>query len=143
MYIADTKNHRIRKVTISTGLITTIAGTGDSSYSSDGGDATSAPLNNPYGVALDTSGTTPHTSLSLYSYIRAPSGNVYIADTYNSRIRKVTIATGSIFTVAGSGNTGYKNDNSFATTATLNLPTGVALDSAGTTYSLPPQTMCN
>ena len=56
VYIADFYNHRIRKVTISTGIITTIAGTGASSYSGDGGAATSATLYNPYGVALDASG---------------------------------------------------------------------------------------
>ena len=59
MYIADQNNHRIRKVTVSTGIITTIAGTGTGSYSGDGGDATSAKLRNPYGVALDSSGTSP------------------------------------------------------------------------------------
>ena len=56
MYIADLNNHRIRKVTTSTGLITTIAGTGTPSYSGDGGAATSAALYSPYGVALDFSG---------------------------------------------------------------------------------------
>ena len=61
MYITDTYNHRIRKVTISTGIITTIAGTGLSSYSGDNGPATSATLYNPFGVALDSAGT--HSSL--------------------------------------------------------------------------------
>ena len=56
MYISDNDNERIRKVTVSTGIITTIAGTGTSSYSGDGGAATSATLNNPIGVALDSSG---------------------------------------------------------------------------------------
>ena len=57
MYIADTYNHRIRMVTVSTGIITTIAGTGASSYSGDNGPATSAKLNYPWGVALDSAGT--------------------------------------------------------------------------------------
>ena len=57
MYIADYSNHRIRKVTVSTGIITTIAGTGTKSYSGDGGAATSAALNGPLGVALDAAGT--------------------------------------------------------------------------------------
>ena len=56
VYIADTYNHRIRKVTVSTGIITTIAGTGIIGYSGDNGAATSATLYNPYGVALDASG---------------------------------------------------------------------------------------
>ena len=57
MYIADTYNHRIRKVTVSTGIITTIAGTGSASYSGDGGAATSAGLYYPYGVSLDSTGS--------------------------------------------------------------------------------------
>ena len=56
VYIADQSNHRIRKVTVSTGIITTIAGTGTSSYSGDNVAATSATLNYPYGVAVDASG---------------------------------------------------------------------------------------
>ena len=57
MYIADSNNHRVRKVTVSTGIITTVAGTGTASYSGDGGAATSATLNQPIGVALESSGT--------------------------------------------------------------------------------------
>ena len=57
VYIADTSNHRIRKVTVSTGIITTIAGTGTGSYSGDGGAATSATLNSPWGISLDSAGT--------------------------------------------------------------------------------------
>ncbi len=57
VYIADTYNHRIRKVTVSSGIITSIAGTGASSYSGDNGAATSAALNYPYGVGVDSSGT--------------------------------------------------------------------------------------
>ena len=113
IYIADQYNHRIRKVTVSTGIILTIAGTGTSSYSGDNGAATSATLNYPYGVVLDT------------------ASNVYIADTNNHRIRKVTISTGIITTIAGTGTTTYSGDNGPATSATLNYPNGVALDSAG------------
>ncbi len=64
MYIADQSNHRVRKVTVSTGIITTYAGTGTASYSGDNGPATSAALSYPQGVALDTSGN----SLS-YSFL--------------------------------------------------------------------------
>ena len=114
IYIADQVNHRIRKVTVSTGIISTIAGTGTSSYSGDGGAATSATLYYPHGVALDT------------------ASNVYIADTYNHRIRKVTISTGIITTFAGTGTASYSGDNGPATSANLNYPYGVAVDSAGT-----------
>ena len=114
IYIADTYNSRIRKVTVSTGIISTIAGTGTIGYSGDNGAATSATLNCPYGVVLDT------------------AGNVYIADTDNSRIRKVTISTGIITTFAGTGTYSYSGDNGPATSATLKYPYGVAVDSAGT-----------
>ncbi len=60
MYIADTQNHRIRKVTVSTGIITTVAGTGTQSYSGDNGQATSATLYNPHGVAVDATGATEY-----------------------------------------------------------------------------------
>ena len=67
MYIADTSNHRVRKVTISTGIITTVAGTGTTSYSGDNGVGTSATLYDPYGVALDSEGTTLYYSFYLFS----------------------------------------------------------------------------
>ena len=114
MYIADNWNHRVRKVTVSTGIISTIAGTGTGSYSGDNGPATSAALYYPHGVGLDT------------------AGNVYIADSSNHCIRKVTISTGIIITIAGTpGTAGYLGDNSQATSATLKYPFGVAVDSAG------------
>ena len=114
VYIADEYNHRIRKVTISTGIITTYAGTGSTTYSGDNGAATSATLYYPHGVGLDT------------------AGNVYIADTDNHRIRKVTISTRIITTIAGTGTASYSGDNGPATSATLNYPYGVAVDSTGT-----------
>ena len=66
VYIADSSNYRIRKVTVSTGIITTIAGTGTAGYSGDGGQATSAALNNPQDVALDASGVTSNRAISVY-----------------------------------------------------------------------------
>jgi sugar lactone lactonase YvrE len=114
IYVADTANSRIRKITVSTGIITTIAGTGGGDYSGDGGEATSAALYYPYDVELDV------------------SGNVYIADYLNNRIRKVTISTGIISTIAGTGAHGYSDDNEAATSATLNYPAGIAVDSSGT-----------
>ena len=77
MYIADSNNNRIRKVTVSTGIITTIAGTGSFSYSGDGGAATSAALYNPTGVVLDASGTILyHCLLHRYTVICAVSDNI-------------------------------------------------------------------
>ena len=114
IYIADNNNHRIRKVTISTGIISTIAGTGTDSYSGDNGAATSATLDYPHGVGLDS------------------AGNVYIADSWNHCIRKVTISTGIITTFAGTGTASYSGDNGPVASATLNYPSGVAVDSAGT-----------
>ncbi len=113
MYIADYNNNRIRKVTISTGIIATYAGTGTGSYSGENGPATAAALQNPVGVALDS------------------ANNVYIADTLNQRIRKVTVSTGIITTLAGTGSTAYSGDNGPATSAALYDPYGVALDAAG------------
>ncbi len=116
MYIADRNNNRIRKVT-STGIITTIAGTGSTGFSGDNGAASSAVLNLPGGVAVDT------------------SGNVYIADTFNNRIRKVTVSTGIITTIAGSSTSvSYSGDNGPATSATFNCPEMVKLDSADNIY---------
>ncbi len=92
VYIADSGNSRIRKVTISTGIISTFAGTGASSYSGDGGEATSAALNVPLSVAVDTSGTFVLRFLPITMLITIRAGNVYIADQYNHRIRKVIAA---------------------------------------------------
>ena len=106
----------MRKVTVSTGIITTIAGTGTSSFSGDNGVATSATLYYPRGIALDA------------------SGNIYIADTYNHRVRKVTISSGMISTIAGTGTSSFSGDNGAATSATLSYPTGVAVDASGRQY---------
>ena len=115
LYIADPGNNRIRKVAAGTGIITTIAGDGTAGYSGDNGPATSAGLNLPTGVAVDS------------------GGNVYIADTGNNVIRKIN-ASGSITTVAGNNAEGYSGDNGAATNATLYTPNGVAVDSAGNLY---------
>ena len=114
LYIADQNNNRIRKVS-STGTITTIAGNGSAGFSGDNGPATSAQLNSPSGVALDS------------------FGNLYIADQNNNRIRMVSPA-GAITTVAGNGSPGYSADNVPATSSELNYPTGVAADSSGNLY---------
>ena len=117
-------------VTVSTGIITTIAGTGTGSYSGDNGPATSATLNYPWGVAVDSSGRTHIVLLSGFLNVSL-LGNVYIADYLNNRIRKVTISTGIITTIAGTGASSYSGDNGPATSATLNYPHGVNVDSSG------------
>src|ERR1017187_1681268 len=111
LYIADTGNGRIRKV--SGGTITTVAGTGASGFSGEGGPATSASFY-PYGVAADS------------------AGNFYIADSLNNRVLKVS--GGKITTVAGNGTAGFSGDGGSATSAALNVPEGVAIDSAGNLY---------
>ncbi len=116
MYIGDSGNQRVRKVTVSTGIITTIAGTGSSSYSGDNGQATSASVYQPWGVAVGT------------------SGNVYISENGSHRIRKVTVSTGIITTIAGTGSPGYSGDNGQATSAALYYPEGIALDTSGNVY---------
>jgi uncharacterized repeat protein (TIGR03803 family) len=116
IYIADSCNSRIRKVTVSTGIITTVAGDGTAGYSGDGGAATKAELDDPIGVGLDT------------------SGNIYIGDFSNNRVRKVTVSTGIITTVAGDGTNGYSGDGGPATSAELSFPGGVEVDSAGNIY---------
>jgi alpha-tubulin suppressor-like RCC1 family protein len=112
IYIADSYNHRIRKV--SGGVITTVAGTGTAGYNGDSIAATSAQLNNPYGVAVDG------------------AGNIFIADISNNRVRKVS--GGVMTTVAGTGTAGYNGDGITATSAQLNGPYGVAADSSGNVY---------
>lgn len=116
IYIADMWNNCIRKVTASTGIITTVAGNGTAGYSGDGGAAASAELYHPSGVALDT------------------AGNIYIADFANNRIRKVTVSTNFISTVAGNGTAGYNGDGGSAISAVLNTPYSVAVDASGNIY---------
>jgi hypothetical protein len=114
IYIADRSNCVVREVNGGTGIITTFAGTGACGYSGDGGPATSADLNQPYKVAVDS------------------SGDVYIADTSNCVIRKVT--GGTISTFAGKDVCGYSGDGGAATSAELYEPIGVAVDSSGNVY---------
>ena len=114
VYIADRENHRIRKV--SAGLLTTVAGSGTAGFSGDGGAATAAELDMPWGIAVDV------------------SANLYIADTGNQRIRRVSALSDRISTVAGSGTAGYSGDGGAATQAQLYNPLGVCLDSTGTIY---------
>ena len=132
LYIGDTDNHRVRKVTIATGLITTIAGTGVTSASVDDGDSTSATLSSPWGIALDTSGgRTKLHDVSLPFNIVSFIGNVFICDYGHDRIRKITVSTDKISTFVGTGSASYSGDGGAATSATLNKPVGVTVDSSG------------
>lgn len=111
--IADTENHRVRR--LSGGTITTFGGAGTPGFSGDGGSATSAQMNSPYDVAADG------------------AGNVYVADTLNHRVRKID-AAGTITTVAGTGVLGFAGDGGAATAARLHYPIGLDLDAAGNLY---------
>jgi streptogramin lyase len=115
IYIGDTDNHRIRKVSLS-GNISTVAGTGSGGYDGDGGLAINAKLKKPNGVFVD------------------PSGNIYIADTDNHCIRRVDAASGNISTVAGIGSAGATGNGGPATSAKLNKPRGVFVDAGGDIY---------
>lgn len=121
-------------MTVSTGIISTIAGTGSDTYSGDGEDATSAALYAPYGVAVDTSGN-PLIRLFLILFhdllLLSITGNLFIADCNNHRIRKVAVSTGYISTIAGTGSASYSGDDVDATSAALYYPYGLALDSSG------------
>ena len=113
LYFADSYNGRVRKVDAVTGLISTMAGNGAFYYNGDGIPATSAALGEPYGIAVD-------------SY-----DNLYIAERYGNRIRKVDAVTGLISTVAGTGCPSYNGDGIPATLAMINQPYGVSVDSSG------------
>lgn len=109
LYIADTMNHRVRRVDAQTGIITTIAGTGQARFSGDGGSADRAALNEPAALAIDA------------------EGQLYIADQSNNRVRAVDLKTGMIRTVAGTGSAAYDGDGKPATESTLAGPSGLAV----------------
>jgi sugar lactone lactonase YvrE len=170
VFIADQNNQRIRKASAD-GIITTVAGNGMSAFSGDGGTATNASLANPEGITLDQSGNVFIADLSNNRIRRVntngvistvagnasygyngdggaatqtslwqpfgvavdPSGNVFIGDTADNRVRKVD-TNGIITTVAGNGTRAYSGDGGPATNAGLNLPAGVALDAAGNLF---------
>lgn len=170
LYIADTRNHRVRKLATD-GTITTVAGTGAAGYNGDGGPAALARLNSPRDVAVSRDGTlyivdrenrrirrvdadsiittvagtgssgfNGYRGEAIEATLRAPygiavdaQGNLYIADTFNHRVRKVT-PDGSIFTVAGSDRFGFSGDGWGAGFAALHYPLSVAVDIAGNLY---------
>lgn len=119
LYIADgtvAGHNRIRKVDAGTGVITTVAGNGQQGFSGDGGPATQAQFHSLGGVVTDA------------------SGNLYIADNYNNRVRMVSAATGTIATVAGNGAAGVAGDGGRAVDAELDNPLSVAVDADGHLY---------
>ena len=115
LVVGDERNARVRRVNAATGVITTVAGTGQLLPFNDGVPATSANLRQPYSAVMDT------------------AGNLYIADTFNHRVRKVDTG-GTISTIAGMGTPGFNGDGSPATSFQLDTPTSVALDAAGNIY---------
>ena len=114
--IADAHNHRIRRVAMDTGVITTVAGTGVGSFSGDGGPATSATLMYPIGVVMDS------------------GGNLLIVDKNNHRVRRVAAGTGVITTVAGTGAIGFGGDGGPASNASLTNPWGLVVDARGNVF---------
>ncbi len=138
IFICDTVNNRIRKVTVSIGVMTTVVGTGEASSTGDGDAATSATINSPRHCRFDS------------------SGNFYISEHHGNRIRKIanfvavspTVApspsytpttapsysSGTITTIAGTGSEGYSGDDGDATSATFYNPHGIAIDSSGNVY---------
>jgi sugar lactone lactonase YvrE len=116
LYIADTLNHRVRRVDAATGVITTVAGLGQPRCSGDGKLAVDAGLNEPAALAVSDGGV------------------LYIADQDNNRVRAVDLTTGMIYTVAGTGTAAYNGDDVAATETGLAGPSGLALASDGTLF---------
>lgn len=161
IFIADTVNQRIRRVDAATTNITTVAGTGWQGYSGDGGPGTSAAVSSPRGVAADALGNiyigdqgnqlvrkvalatgvitsavgngTPRLAFAGGVGVDA-SGNLYIADSGAELILKVESTTGAVTTVAGNGSAGYTGDGGPATSATLDLPQGIAVDASSNLF---------
>jgi sugar lactone lactonase YvrE len=117
LYIADTDNHRIRKLDLATNIVTTIAGTGTPGYSGDGGAAASAEVNAPRDLEI------------------GPEGDLYIADTDNGRVRAIDLSSGTIRTVVGTGTLGYSPGEEVpATEVQLHRTFGIDFDAAGNLY---------
>jgi sugar lactone lactonase YvrE len=117
LYISDTENNRVRKVDLQSGVITTIAGTGEGGYSGDGGPAAQAKVLHPRDLEI------------------GPEGDLYIADTDNGRIRAIDLTSGTIRTVAGTGELGLDhNEDMAATGVKLNRPFGIDFDPEGNLY---------
>lgn len=116
LYICEVSNHVVRRVDLSNGKISTVAGTGEKGYSGDGGPATEAKLNEPYEVRF------------------AANGDMYFVEMQNAVVRKVDAKTGVISTIAGTGQVGFSGDGGPATKAKMNRPHSIAFDAAGNLY---------
>jgi DNA-binding beta-propeller fold protein YncE len=112
LYFTDTFNNRIRRVDARSGIISTLAGNGEAGYAGDGGPATEASLNEPYGIVLDR------------------AGNIFVADRLNRRVRRIDAGSGIITTTAGTGEAAYGGDGGPAAQAGLAEPNGLAFDAA-------------
>ena len=168
VYIADALANRVRKIDAVSGIISTVAGTGNSVTSGDGGLATAAGVSRPVAVLADAAGDlyigdsnarvrkVDASSGFISTVVGAagpgyggdgglatvanisgafgPAGDLYIADQFNQRVRKIDAASGIISTVAGSGAAGFSGDGGAATAASLHYPSGVAVDAAGDLY---------
>jgi sugar lactone lactonase YvrE len=116
LLIADRGNGRIRKLELATGIITTVAGSDGANSTGDGGPATAASIQDPFGVAIDG------------------AGNILIAEYYACVVRRVDSATGIITTLAGNRQCAVVDDNVQATATTLRYPVGVTIDAAGNLF---------
>ena len=119
LYVADTRNHRVRKVDLKTGAITTIAGTGKPGYSGDGGPAIGAQFDGVFGIDISKAGD-----------------RIYVADLGNKRVRVVSLKSGEVRTVAGNGQAGVPADGADAAGSPLVDPRAVTVDSKGNLYIL-------
>ncbi len=119
MYIADTLNNRVRQVDIKSGIISTLAGTGEKGFSGDGGPATQAAFDGVFGIALTNAGD-----------------KLFVADLGNRRVRMIDLKTGVICTVAGNGKDGIPAQGAIANQSSLQDPRAVAIDSRGSLYIL-------
>jgi DNA-binding beta-propeller fold protein YncE len=116
LYICETTNHVIRRLDLKTGILSTVAGTGQKGYEGDGLSATAAKLNEPYEIRFDK------------------EGNIFFVEMQNHLVRKVDARTHIISTVAGSGKMGFSGDGGPATKATLKNPHSIAFDNEGRLY---------